>query len=623
MRDIRYALRTLARQPVFTLVAALTLAVGIGANTAIFSLLYQVLLRPLPYANPDRLVFVWNTYPKGELAQASVSIPDYLDRRAQAPAFEAAALFAQRNVSVTGGGQPEQYRALRVTPSFFATLGRGPALGRPFDEGDAQPGADQFTILTHGLWQSRFGADPGIVGRDIRLDGVPHRVVGVLPPDLDLPSRDVRLLVPFSFTPREMSDDGRGNEFSAMIARLAPGATIEQADAQMATIVARNVARVPEMRGFVERTGFTGFAVPIRDELVGDVRAPLLVLQLGVALVLLIACANVANLLLMRATGRQREVAIRTAIGAGRMQLVRQLLTEGLVLATVGAAGGLLLGLVGLRALLALAGDQLPGAPEASLDLPLLAFTLGVAVITGLVFGLVPAWSASRTNVIAALRDDGTRTSASRSTGRTRTVLVVAEVALAVMLLVGAGLMLRSFGRLQTVDPGFSTERVLTAQVALPAARYGDASARASFWMRLLEAAQRIPGVSGAGLTSNVPFNGRISSGSYSIVGYTPAPDAPSPHGRQEIVGGDYFQAMQIPLVSGRFFTDRDRLESPRVVIIDQYLVGRYFADKSPLGQQIRRGGPDSPPFTIVGVVGTINSIDLAQPVEKSVFTIR
>jgi predicted permease len=357
--------------------------------------------------------------------------------------------------------------------------------------------------------------------------------------------------------------------------------------------------------------------VPIRDELVGDVRAPVLLLQIGVLLVLLIACANVANLLLMRATGRHREVAIRAAIGAGRGHVIRQLLVEGFVLSSIGAGAGLAVGLAGVAALVALAGDQLPGALDASLNWPLVGAAAALAAVTGLVFGLIPAASALRTSVMGVLRDDSARGSASRRTGVARAVLVVAEVALAVMLLVGAGLLIKSFARLQHVNPGFSADNVLTAQISLPSTRYVDDAARREFWARLVERARAIPGVTSAGLTSNIPLSGRVSSGSYSIVGYTPGPNEAAPHARQEVAGGDYFRSMQIPLMRGRVFDDRDAADSPRVVVVDQYLVDRYFRGKDPIGAQIRRGDSNSAPFTIVGVVGTINAIDLGQPVTK------
>ena len=617
MQDIRYALRTLRKQPVFTAVAVLTLTLGIGANTAIFSILYQILLRPLPYPDAERLVFVWNTYPLMGLQQASVSIPDYIDRKTQAPAVEDATLFTGRAVNLAEGAQPEQLRALAVTPSFFSTLQRQPFLGRGFTESEAQPGADRFAILTYALWASRFASDRGIVGRDIRVDGESYRVVGVLPADFRLFSTDVAMLVPFAFTPQQMSDQGRGNEFSQMVARLKPGATIEQFDAQMKTIVNRNLERLPARAAFARTSGFGGFAVPIREQLAGDARAPLYVLQGSVLVVLLIACANVANLLLMRATGRYRELAIRTTLGAGQWRLLRQMLTEGVVLSVAGAAGGLALGLVGVRALIAMSSRQMPGLADASIHPAVLLFTVTLAVLTGVVFGVVPALSIIRGNTSALLKDDSTRGSASRRTGFTRAALVVAETALALMLLVGAGLLIRSFAKLQNVNPGFTSENVLTAQISLPASRYADPAAIRGFWDRLLAKAREIPGVTGAGLTSNVPFNGNVSSGSYSIVGYTPGPTEAAPHGRQEVVGGDYFRAMQIPLVAGRMFNDGDTAESAPVVVIDQYLVNRYFSARSPLGQQIQRGGPASPRLTIVGVVGTINSIDLGQPVTK------
>jgi predicted permease len=617
MQDIRYALRALRKQPVFTLVAVLTLTLGIGANTAIFSLLYQTLLRPLPYASPDRLVFVWNSYPLMGLPKASVSIPDYLDRKSQAPAIEDTALFTPRAANLAEDGRPEQLRALAVTPSFFATLGRQPFLGRAFSEDEAKPEADRFVILSYGLWNSRFGADRTIVGRDIRVNGEAYRVVGVLPDDFEIPSRDIAMLLPFAFTPQQMSDSARGNEFSMMIARLRTGATIEQLNAQIKTIVDRNIERLPTRAQFAKASGFGGYGISMRQELVGDVRTPLLVLQAGVILVLLIACANVANLLLMRATGRGRELAIRTTLGAGHWRLVRQMLTEGVVLSAIGGIGGLAVGMAGLRALIAMSSRQLPGATGTTLHPMVLLFTLGLSVITGLVFGVIPAIAVIRGNTSSFLKDDSTRGSASRGTGLTRATLVVAETALALMLLVGAGLLIKSFAQLRSVNPGFSTDNVLTAQIALPPLRYADAGARRAFWTRLVDKARSLPGVTAAGLTSNVPLSGSVSSGSYSIVGYTPGPNEAAPHARQEVVGGDYFRAMQIPLIEGRIFNDGDTAESSRVVIVDQYMVNRYFPGKSAIGHQILRGGPTSPPLTIVGVVGTINSIDLAQPVMK------
>jgi predicted permease len=617
MQDVRYALRSLRKQPIFTLVAVLTLTLGIGANTAIFSLLYQVLLRPLPYPAADRLVFVWNGYPLMGLPQASVSIPDYLDRKTQAPAIEDATLFTLRPINLTTNGQPEQLRALAVTPSFFTTLGRQPFIGRGFAEDDARPGADRFAVLTYGMWVTHFGADRSIVGRDIRVNGEPYQVTGVLASDVELPAVGVSVLVPFAFTPAQTSDNARGNEFSSMIARLRPGATTEQVNGQLKAIVDRNAERLPASRPFWTSSGFRGFVVPLRDQLVGDTRTPLLVLQAGVLVVLLIACANVASLLLMRATGRARELAIRTTLGAGQWRLVRQLLTEGVVLAALGAAGGLALGLAGVRGLIALSTRQIPGMADASLNPAVLMFTTALALVTGIVFGLVPAIAVTRGNTNALLKDDTARGSAGKSTGVTRATLVIAETALALVLLVGAGLLIKSFARLQEVNPGFAADNVLTAQLALPATRYPDAAARRAFWSRLVDQVRTLSGVTAVGLTSNVPFNGMVGSGSYSIVGYTPPQGEAQPHGRQEIVGGDYFRAMRIPLVAGRLFTDADTGDSMRVVIIDQYLVKRYFADKSPLGQQIRRGGPTSPPFTIVGVVGTINSIDLGEPVAK------
>ena len=615
MQDLRYAVRTLRKQPVFTLVAVLTLTLGIGANTAIFSLVYQILLRPLPYPAADRLVFIWNSYPSMSLPQASVSIPDYLDRKGHAPGIEDAALFTFRMANLNEGGRPEQVRALAVTPSFFSTLQRQPFLGRAFVEEDAKPQADRHVILAHALWVSHYASDARIVGREIRVNGDAYRVTGVLPPDFELPGRDIALLVPFAFTPQQMSDNERGNEFSQMIARLRPGTTIAQVDAQMATITEHVMERVPARAGFMRSSGFGGYAVSFRDQLVGDVRTPLYVLQAGVVVVLLIACANVANLLLMRATGRSRELAIRTTLGAGQWRVIRQLVTEGLVLAATGAACGLALAVAAVKALLALTTTTLPGAITPSLQRPVLVATLALVVLTGFVFGIIPSVAVVRGNAAGYLKDDSARGTAGRHTGAIRAGLVVAETSLAVVLLIAAGLLLKSFARLQEVHPGFSPDHVLTAQIALPQTRYPDAPARAAFWSRLLERGRAIPGATSVGLTTNVPFNGNVSSGSYSFVGRPREPGEQGPHGRQEVVGGGYFKAMQIPLLAGRTFADGDVLGAPSVCVVDEYLVKKYFADRSPIGQQISRGGAAI--YTIVGVVGTINSIDLGQPVTK------
>jgi predicted permease len=616
MRDFRHALRGLAHDPLFAAVTITTLAVGIGACTAIFSLVYQILIRPLPYADPERLVFIWNSYPSNGLPKASVSIPDYLDRRTQAPALEDATLFTVTPATLADGGEPELVRALAVTPSFFSTLGRSPVLGRGFSDAEGVAGGPKVAVLTHGLWTTRFGADTAIVGRNIRLNGEPHLVVGVLGAAFDLPSRGVRVLTPFAFTPTQMSDAGRGNEFSSMIARLRPGATIEELEAQMAAIVRRNLERLPERRAFTESSGFRGQAVPIRTELVGDARAALYVLQAAVGALLLIACVNVANLMLMRAVGRGREMAIRKALGAGRWRLVRQTLSESLTIAMLGGGAGLALGSAGVRILVGAEVSQIPEHVTASLHAPVVVLAAILTLGTALVFGMAPALAGLSEDSQTALKDDAARGSPGRAAGRARASLVVTEIAVALVLLVGAGLLLRSLMRLQTINPGFAASGVLTAQVALPATRYGDPSAQRQFWTRLLEQSNGLPGVQAVGVTSNVPFNGMVSSGSYTIVGRTLGPGEAVPHGRQEIVGGDYFSAMGIPLLSGRLFTDADRADAAPVVIVDQYLVDRYFQGMSPLGHQIRRGA-NTPPFTIVGVVGTINSIDLGEPVTK------
>ncbi len=615
MQDLRFAVRTLRRQPLFTLVAVLTLALGIGANTAIFSVVYRILLRPLPFPEPARLVFVWNLYAKGGTEPSDVSIPDYLDRRAEVPAIEDAALITTRDVALTIGDTPEQVLALAVTPSFFTTLRRGPALGRAFVDADAVPGADTRVILTHAVWVSRFASDPAIVGRRIRLNGEPHEVAGVLAPDFELPQRDVAVLVPFAFTPAQMSDQERGNEFSQMIARLRPGATIAQVNAQMAAIVTRLMDRVPRRADYMRNSGFTGVAIDMREQITGRTAAALYLLQAGVLLVLGIACVNVANLLLMRASGRRRELAVRTTLGASGARIVRQMLVEGAVLSIAGVAAGLALAVWQTSAVAALLGDAMPRSLGSALDPPVLGFTVAVALATTAVFGVLPALPILRGRVAAALQEDGTRGTAGRRTGSLRAFLAGGELALALVLLAGAGLLIKSFAAVTRVDPGFAADRVMTAQMALPPTRYADAASRRAFWTTLVERTRALPGVEAAGLVSTLPFGGQMSAGTYTIVGRPVPPGATPPHALDGRVAGDYFRAMGIPLVEGRFFDERDTEDAPRVVIVDRLFAERQFGGGSPIGRQLNFGGARN--YAIVGVVGTVNASDLAKPVPE------
>ena len=615
MQDFRYAFRTFRKQPTFTLAVLATLSLGIGANAAVFSLLDQVLLRPLPYADEHRLVFVWNRY--GEARnQTDVSIPDYLDRRSDAPAIDDAALFTTRALALTGtGSSPEPLRALAVTPSFFTTLGRAPMLGRPFTEEEAKPGADRFLVLSYAFWASHLASNAGIVGRDLELDGTPWRVVGVMPEDFEAPARDIAVFVPFAFTQMQRSDQERGNEFSSMIARLRPGATPAQLDSQMDAIVLRTMDRVPARAAYMRNSRFGGVAVPMREQLVGDFRRPLIVLQAAVTLVLLIACANVSNLLLMFANRRSRELAIRSALGAGRQRIVRQLVTEGVMLSAGGAVGGLALATAGVRLLTSMSADQTLISLEPSLGWPVMAFTAVLSFTTALLFGLAPALGLGRGLAFGLLKDDSVHATAGRRTGAVRTVLVVAETALALMLLAGAGLLIKSFARLLTVDPGFSTERVLTAQIALPPARYSTDVQVRGFQTSLLERLQGMPDIAAAGLTTSVPFSGRPSGGTYRVVQRDLGPNERPLHAQQDIVGGDYFRALQIPLLEGRVFTGADSPDRPRVVIVDALLARRQFPGRSPIGQFLNFGGPRN--YEIVGVVGTVNAADLALPVPE------
>jgi len=616
MQDLRYAIRGFRKQPIFAAVTILTLALGIGATTAVFSVLYQVLLRPLPFPHADRLVSVGNVYLKTSDAPSSVAIPDYLDRRSGAPAIADATLFTPRVSALDTGGTPEQVIALAVTPSFFTTLQRGPAIGRAFTDTDVSGGtAAKVAILTDETWRTRFGADPSIVGRAIHVNGEARTVVGVLPRDFEIPWRDTAMLLPFAFTPAQMSDDERGNEFSWMIARLAPGATVAQLDAQMDAIVAGLMTRVPSRAEYMQSSGFTGRAEPLQQAETKTVRAQLYIVQAAVLLVLLIVCANVGNLLLMRAMGRQRELAIRTAIGAPRRRIVKQLLIEGLALASVGGAVGVALSIAGVRGLLALASDQLPATVSTTPDAAVLAFAIVVTALTGLTFGIVPAAGMLRSPAGSLLKEDTARGTGGRRSGIVRRALVVIECAVALVLVVGAGLLVTSFGHVMHMDAGFNPERLLTAQIALQPLRYPDSDSRRAFWQRLSGKISELPGISAAGFVGSTPFSGEFSAGSFMIVGRPVGPGEQTPHANQDRVAGDYFKAMQIPLLAGRLFTDSDTPTAPRVAIVDALLARRFFPAGDAIGHRLNFGSSNN--YTIVGVVGTVNTADLARPMAE------
>ncbi|MCR6657692.1 MAG: ABC transporter permease [Opitutus sp.] len=468
LSDLRYAVRALLRAPAFSLIAILTLALCIGANSAIFSVIHSVLLKPYPWPNSDRLVYCYNNYRNLGLENVGVSIPDFLDRSTQVEGFADAAIYNIKSFNLTEGAQPERVVGLVASPSLFSTLQTGAAHGRVLTSEDAVLGATKTVVLSHALWSNRFGADTGIVGRTIRLNGEPHVVVGVMPESFYFPTPRMQLWVPFVFTDAQRSDNERGTEFSSMIARLKPGVAPESIQRELDLIQARNAQRLPDQAPFWKSAGFGGGVSGFLERNVGEVRGMLWLIQGGVAAALLIGCANVSSLLLARAVARERELAIRAALGAGRARLIRLLVSESLILFGAGGLLGLLVGSWGIDILSSSLMSNLPRAFAIELDGTVFTLTLVCALACGLVFGALPAWSAAKGDAAAALKEAGTRGTAGRRTQFLRSALVVTEIALAVMLLSTAGLLMKSFQRLQEQNPGFNAEHVLTARMSLP-----------------------------------------------------------------------------------------------------------------------------------------------------------
>jgi putative ABC transport system permease protein len=595
VQDLRYGFRMLWKSPGFTIVAVITLALGIGANTAIFSVVNSVLLRPLPYPDADRLVYLQAVNPAKGITDSNISPPDFADWKNQNQTFEDMTAFLTGGAILSGDTEPERVPAAYVTASFLPVLGVKPAIGRNFLLEEDREGNDRVAIISHALWQRRFGADPGVVGRQINVGGESATVIGVMPADFEF-MQPVDMWRPLAV---EMTKERRDNRYLQVLARLKPGVSIEQAQTQINTITERL------SQSYVETNSNWGARLTgLHDLMVAGVRPALLLLLGAVGFVLLITCANVANLLLARAAARQKEIAVRAALGASRLRVVRQLLTESLLLSTVGGGVGLLLGIWLTDFLVSISPANTPRLETVHLDGRVLLFTLAVTFLIGLLFGLAPAWQASRVNLNEALKEGGRGFSEGWRRNRVRKVLVVSEVALSLMLLIGAGLLVKSFLLLRGTDAGFDAENVLTMRVSLPSLKY-KGKQKAEFFERLAERVAQLPGVESVGATLSLPLNGsNISVGRSFIPDGRPLTPEESINARYSVTTPGYFGAMKIPLVAGRQFTERDREDAPQVVIVNETLARRYFPNENAIGKRIKIWRDEQFPREIVGVVG-------------------
>jgi len=594
-QDARYGWRMLWRRPGFTAFAALVLAVGVGANTAIFSVVNAVLLKPLPYPGAERIISFAGTNPSKGITESNMSAPDFADWRAEATAFEAVAMFTGGSANL-GGDEPERVAASGVTSGFFKVLGVGPALGRAFVEEDERPGGAGVAVISHGLWRRRFGGEAGVVGRRVEVGGRQLEVVGVMPAGFDYPNR-AELWTALQL---DVGKEPRQNRSYQVAGRLREGVSLEAARAQMAGISGRLAAAHPD-----SNEGWGVALERLHDKMVAGVRTMLLVLMAAVGLVLLIACANVANLLLARASGRRREVAVRLAVGASRGRLLRQLLTESLMLAAAGGVAGLALGVWLTDVLVSLAPANTPRLSEAGLDARVFGFALAATGAAGVLFGLAPALRASKTDLNDALKEGARGSTDARSP--LRSALVVAEVGLSLVLLVGAGLLVRSFARLAAVDPGFDPSSVLTLRVGLPGARYPEPRRKAEFYEALLARVRGLPGVEAAGATLSLPLGGsNFSVGRPFIREGRPQTNEEGVVSSYYVVTPDYFRAMRIPLRAGRDFDARDGEDAPQVVIVNEALARRHFAGEDPVGRRIQVYKDEKFLREIVGVVGDV-----------------
>ncbi len=608
LKDLRYAVRMLVGNPGFTLVSVIALALGIGANAAIFSVVNGVLLRPLPFKQPDRLMMIRETK-LPQFPEFSVASGNFLDWKKQNTVFERLVAFKPSALNLIGTGDPERLRALNVTEGFFAMLGAQPQLGRDFLAEEDQPGHNNVVILSNGLWQTRFGGDPKILNQAITLNGQAYTVIGVMPATFHFRSgeNELDIWTPMAFTEQQAQNHG-GHDLAA-IGKLKSGVTVDQARAEMSAIAGRLASQYPA------DTGWNVKIMPLLEFSVRSIKPALIVLLVAVAFVLLIACANVANLLLARAAGRQKEIATRTALGAGRWRIVRQLLTESVLLSFVGGSVGLVFAKWGMDLLLTLAPADLPRLDNVSLDGRALAFTATITLLTGVIFGLVPALQASKPNLNETMKDAGRGSTEGGRRKLIRSTLVVLEVASALVLLVGAGLMIKSFWRLQKVDPGFIPDNALTVSVSLPKGKYPEETQQVAFFQQLIQRARALPGVQAAGAGQVIPLSGNDFVLAFEIDGRPPLPPEVTQSTNYYSVSADYFKAMGIPLRRGRLFTERDTKDSPRVALINETMAKKIFSDEDPIGKRITFDNRQKNPewFEIVGIVGDVKQYGLDQ----------
>lgn len=615
--DLRFGTRLVRKDLRFSALVILTLALAIGATTAIFSVVNAVLLRRPPFRDSDRLAVIWKSNPSQGYPIYYVSPPDYLDFRDQSHVFERMAAFMPQQFVLTGQGEPAQLNGDNISPSLFALLDVRAYAGRVFSEGDEEPGHDHVALISYGFWQRRFGSDPHIIGRSLVLNGAPYVVVGIMPRGFDYPpifnlqggyyAASPQIWVPLDLkSPKLVGIDtaNRGAMILEVLGKLRPGVSFSQSQSDLDTINARLEREYPETN-----KSWSARVVPLQTQFTGNVRPALIVLMGAVGMVLLIGCANAANLLLARSVTRQREVAIRLAMGAGRLRLIRQLLTESVLLAVAGAALGLAFAYGANRALIGLSPATIPHIGQSSVDAQVLGFTLLVAILTGVIFGLAPALQSTNQKLSEALKEGGRGAAGGFERLRLRNVLVVSEIAVSFVLLIGAGLLLKSFARLRAVNPGFETHNLLTVWIQLSATRYPDPGARPVFFKQVLDRVAALPGVQAAAAIDAPPWSGAVGSYTFEVEGRPPVPAAERPIASPHVVSPNFFRTAEIPLLEGRTFTDADDAHQPGVILINEALARRFFPNEDPVGKRINFLDPPAAPIwlTIIGVVGDVH----------------